>query len=358
MRIVAHNAATIWGGAERATVKLLGGLAQRGHDVRLLCNAGIVAENARRLGVESEILVIAGDLALHHTLRLRRRLLELAPDAFIVGTFKKLFIAALGAKMAGVRKVVARIGLESDTPRSWKYRVALRRWTDAVVVNSATIARSFVLLDGFESDRVRVIHNGVEPLSARKSRDVARADLGIQPGSFLIGTVARLAIQKRIDRLVEAVSLLPENVQCVVAGEGTRKAEIEAVINERGVSSRVRLLGHRNDVGDFLSALDAYVVSSDSEGLSNAMLEAMSLGKPVVSTAVSGAEDALGARSRDDAAGLIVDRTPDAIASAIRELMDHPRLAAQLGATAAHRAANEFSVERMLDEWESFLRGA
>ena len=102
MRIVAHNGAQIWGGAERATVALLRGLKERGHSVTLLCNADVVARNANARGLDTELCVIGGDIALHHSIRLAMTLKRLAPDAFIIGTFKKLFLAGLGARMGGV----------------------------------------------------------------------------------------------------------------------------------------------------------------------------------------------------------------------------------------------------------------
>jgi hypothetical protein len=104
----------------------------RGHDVLLLCNDSLVAEQAATHGIPTKICVIGGDITLHHSFRLASALREYRADAFIVGTYKKLFLATLGARMAGVPRVVARVGLESDTPRSWKYRFALTRWTDAV----------------------------------------------------------------------------------------------------------------------------------------------------------------------------------------------------------------------------------
>lgn len=358
MRIVAHNGATIWGGAEIATVKLLSGLAARGHDVTLLCNSPLVREEARNRGVDAEVMVIGGDLALHDALKLRNRLVGLAPDAFIVATYKKLFLAALGARMAGVERVIARIGLESDTPRSFKYRIALRRWTNAVVVNSSAMVAPFASLDGFDAERVHVIHNGVTAPVTRRNPLLIRDEIGIPGNAFVIGTVARLALQKRIDRLVEAVSLLPADVHCVIAGEGTRRAEIETEIDRRAVGDRVHLIGHRNDVPDIMSALDVFILSSDTEGLSNSMLEAMSLRKPVISTDVSGARDALAGRDGDGPSGIIVDFSAAAIAGAVEHLRGDAALRARLGESAGHRAVRSFSFEVMLDRWEALLASA
>jgi glycosyltransferase involved in cell wall biosynthesis len=357
MKIVAHNGATIWGGAERATVVLLKGLAGRGHDVRILCNNDLVAERAREQGVEAEICVIAGDIFLNDSLKVAKRLRDLAPDAFIVATYKKLFLAALGARMAHVPRVVARIGLESDTPRSIKYRFALRRWTDAVAVNSSSMVPAFAALSGFGQSRVRVIHNGVNAPVASRGGQALRQDLGIAKDAFVIGTVARLAKQKRIDRLIEVMKLLPGDVVCVIAGDGAQRPLLEESIQRSGLSERLHLLGDRNDVGDVLAALDVFMITSDSEGLSNAMLEAMAAGLPVVSTPVSGARDALAPDEAGVAAGIIAGFEPAAIANAVLDLRLDVARRELLGESARKRAAGKFSMDGMLDRWESLLMG-
>src|SRR3546814_748689 len=114
MYIAAHNGARIWGGAERATTRLLSGLQERGHRVRLFCNRALVAERAAAMGVPTELRPIGGDVALPHALRFAARLRRDPPDSLIIGTYKKLFLASLGAHLAGVQRVVARVGLETD----------------------------------------------------------------------------------------------------------------------------------------------------------------------------------------------------------------------------------------------------
>ena len=354
MRIVAHNAARIWGGAERATVVLLRGLADRGHDVMLLCNTTIVAEHAIARGVPAQICVIAGDLSFHHAFRLSRVLRTLEPDVFIVGTFKKLFLASIGARLAHVPRTVARVGLETDTPRSWKYRKALRSWVDGVAVNAQRMAKPFIELSGFDASRVRVIWNGVHAPQPRREAGAVRRELGLSDDVFVVGTVSRLAKQKRIDRLIDAVALLP-NVQCIVAGEGTRRKALEEHMYRKKVADRVHFLGERDDTADVIDAFDVFVVSSDTEGLSNAMLEAMSRGRPVLSTPVSGTDDALAGDANDPPAGIVTEFTAHSMAEAIAQLRDDPSRRTALAQSARMRALSRFSLDRMLDSWEEFL---
>lgn len=355
MRVAAHNAATIWGGAERATTMLLRGLMDRGHDVVLYCNNEIVAQRASEEGVPTAICVIAGDFSLHHSFRLASKLRAYRPDAFIVGTYKKLFLATLAARMARVPRIVARVGLESDTPRSFKYRFALRRWTDAVVVNARRIVAPFASLSGFGAGRVTLIHNGVAIPDDNVDATTVRDQLGIEPGHFVIGTVSRLARQKRIDRLVSVAALLPEEVHVVIAGDGKQREVLEQQMAQLGLSHRVHFIGHRDDKDVVFAALDLFVITSDTEGLSNAMLEAMARGIPVVSTPVSGAEEALAADSRGNAPGVIADFDPAAVARSIEDLIREPLRLKRMSATARERARAEFSLDTMLDRWEMFL---
>ncbi|MFL5542065.1 MAG: glycosyltransferase [Longimicrobiaceae bacterium] len=356
MFVVAHNGARIWGGAERATALLLAGLQARGHRVLLLCNDALVARRAGEMGVPARILPLGGDGMITHAIRLAAVLRRERPDAFIVGTFRKLFLAALGARLARVPRVVARVGLETDTPRSLKYRLALPRWVDAVVVNATRIRAAFDALPGLGPERVCVIPNGVVPPERRQPRGTLRAQLGIEADAPVVGAVARLARQKRLDRLLRAVAALPAEVRCVVAGDGEERESLEALAKGLGISGRVHFLGHRDDTGDVLDALDVFVVSSGREGLSNAMLEALAAGVPVVSTRVSGADDALEPFADGSAPGVIVGSGDDDLASALRQLLGDADLRARMGEAAKRRAAERFGFEGMLDRWEAVLR--
>lgn len=355
MRVVAHNGARILGGAERATVLLLSGLQSRGHDVLLICNDRKVAAYSESAGVQSKIGIIGGDLSLLHARRFARSLKAEKPGAVIVGTWKKLFFASWAAKKAGARMVVARVGLESDNPRSFKYKFALRRWTDAVVVNADRMAGSFSNLDGFDSRNVRVIHNGVVAPRRNSTSGTLRAELGIPASAPAVGTVARLAKQKRIDRLLRAFAQVPHDTHCIIAGDGDERQSLVQLSSAMGISDRVHLIGHREDKGDVLDALDVFVVTSDQEGLSNAMLEAMAFGLPIVSTPVSGAGEALLPDLDGAVPGLITSFDDASVALSINSILSDGQRQRSMSEAAKRTAASRFSIDSMLDQWEEVL---
>lgn len=357
MRIVAHHGARLWGGAERAVVRLLAGLQARSHEVLLLYNDEVVGEGARAAGVGAERLPLGGDVALPHAVRLARELERRAPDVLLISFFKKAWLGALAGRLAGVPRVVLRTALSSDVARGLKYRVALR-WIDAVVLNSPSMAGPFLAsAPAYPPTRVRVIPGAVPVPAISRGGPAVRRETGVPAGAALVGTVARLDRQKRLDRFLDAVAELPPEVHALVAGEGPEGGALRARARALGVEGRVHFLGHREDVGDVLDAMDLFVLCSDREGLSNAMMEALASGVPVVSTPVSGAALALAPLPDGSVPGALVGFDPSELAAALRRLLDDPAARQKASQAACRRARESFGFERLLDDWESVLAG-
>jgi glycosyltransferase involved in cell wall biosynthesis len=278
------------------------------------------------------------------------------PDALVVGSFKKLWLVALAAKLAGIRRVIPRVDLQTDTPRNAKYRWIMRNWIDRIVLCSDTPRADYArLLPELSQERVVTIHSGVTPRIPTRTRAEMRQELGLAPDARVIGAVARLAEQKRFDRLLEAMKLLPKDVQCIIAGDGPLGDELRRLATTLGVADRVRFIGHRDDVGNVLMALDLFVVSSDKEGLANAMLEALFLGIPVVSTAVSGALEALEPLEDGSVPGLIVGLDAGELAAAIQRVLDEPAERQRMSDNAIRRARDRFDFDKMIGQWERML---
>jgi glycosyltransferase involved in cell wall biosynthesis len=214
---------------------------------------------------------------------------------------------------------------------------------------------SFAKIKGVGADRGHMIHNGVTPPRRRAAPGELRRQLRIPASTRVIGTVARLASQKRIDRLLRAHALLLSDVHCVIAGDGPEKRALQQAAAALGTAERVHFLGHREDKGDVLDAIDVFAITSDQEGLSNAMLEAMSFGVPVVSTPVSGTAESLDDNGAGEIPGIVTSFDEKDIASALRSVLDDPARLKKMGAAASVRAKTEFSIESMLDRWEAVL---
>lgn len=358
LSIVAHNASGILGGGEIGTALLLAGLQARGHRVRMLCRDAEIARRVAAYGIPSGVQRVGGDAMLPDAFRLAARLRRERPDAVLLTTFKKVFLSGLAARLAGAPFVVQRVVLQGDTPaRGARYRIALRRFVDAVVLNANAMRPAFLAGDpALDPAKVVTLLDGVRAPVATKPAGAVRQELGIPADAFVVGCVARLARQKRFDRLLRALHRIPHPLHCVIAGEGEELEPTRALAAEIGMADRVHFPGFRADVGDVLTALDLFVVSSDREGLANAMLEAMAFGLPVVSTDVSGAREALDPADGEPRAGVVTGFDETELAGAISGMMRDADARRGMGQAARERAERRFGVERFLDDWERLLR--
>lgn len=357
MFVLAHNSSSAFGGGEIGTVLLLAGLRRRGHRVLMLFRDAENADRGASYGIPTGVQRVGGDAMLPDAVRLAARLRRERPDAVILTTFKKVFLSGLGARMAGAPFVVQRIVLQGDTPhRGARYRLALRRFVDRVVLNADAMRGPFLAGDPrLDPSRVVTILDGVRAPARTREPGAVRRELGIPPHAPVVGSVARLAGQKRFDRLLRALALLPGPVHCIIAGEGEAMEAVRAVAAELGMAERVHLVGFRRDVGDVLDAFDVFAVSSNREGLANAMLEAMASGIPVVSTDVSGAREALDPVDGEPRAGIVTGFSAAELAEAIGGLLRDPEARRRVGGAARERAERRFGEERFLDEWERLL---
>jgi glycosyltransferase involved in cell wall biosynthesis len=354
MYIIAHNGARIFGGGELRPTLLLAGLHERGHRVLMLCNNQDVASRVSKLGVPSEVLPLSGDFAIHHAIRLASRLRRERPDVLLLTTFKKTWLGGFAGRLARVPHIVSRVVLSTDVLRNLKYFFTYRFLIDTVVLNADEMRTRFANgTSAISPNRIVTIYDGVD---VGRERSTLREVLGIREDGKVIGTVARLAKQKRLDVLLRSFAVMDDDAaHCIVAGEGPERDGLERLAIELGVRERIHFLGHRSDVANVLGAMDLFVVTSDSEGMNNAMLEAMAAGVPVVTTPVSGAAEALRSSKGGIAPGIVVQPHPVAIARTLSRLLEDDDQRRRMAEAGVARALEAFSMDIMVGAWEDLL---
>lgn len=316
--------------------------------VRAQTDATLRAEGVRTLALDRRSTPHSRPwLALHRFLRDERI------DVVHAHMFRASIPGAVIGRLARVPVVVAQ-------EHTWSYEGRpLRRWGDRFVVAPASDvfvavsnadAEKMVSVERVAPEKVLMVPNGI-PAPVLTGADV-RSELGIEPGTPVLGALARLEWQKGYDVLVEAVALaapaLP-GLQVLIAGEGAQRPQLEALISRHRLTGTLRLLGHRADGPDFLSALDAVVMPSRWEGSPLALVEAMALARPIVATAVGGVPDMI----TDGEHGLLVaPEDPAALADGIRRILGDPELAARLGSAAQQRQRRELSIEATVGRFE------
>ncbi|MCC7486320.1 MAG: glycosyltransferase family 4 protein [Burkholderiales bacterium] len=185
-----------------------------------------------------------------------------------------------------------------------------------LVTVSAALKERLVGL-GVDPWRVEVLRNGVDCARFRPiDREAARRELGYARRTLL--SVGNLVPLKGHDLVIRCLALVP-GCDLVVAGEGPERSALEALARDTGVAGRVRFTGalDQDALARHYAAADALVLASSREGWANVLLEAMACGTPVVATRVGGNPEAVAAPEAGVLAG---ERTPEAIAAALREL--------------------------------------
>jgi glycosyltransferase involved in cell wall biosynthesis len=231
--------------------------------------------------------------------------------------------------------------------------------TRSVIAVSEDVRRKLVQRQGLPAEKVLSVLNGVDTeLYGRPfDRRARREALGLPPDAFVVGTVGRLAPVKDQVTLINAFALLaaaaPE-ARLVLVGDGPQRRALESRAMELGLTDRVLLLGRRDDVHDIVPAFDVFALSSISEGLPLAVLEAMAAGLGLVVTAVGGVGEAV----ERDVCGLHVSaREPEALGRALVRLHGDRALLERLGGAARARARARFDLSVMVRTYEDlYLR--
>lgn len=232
--------------------------------------------------------------------------------------------------------------------RSLGYRYWVAPVARRVICPTAVVARSLED-DGFATDRIRIIPNGVL-VDAALPRAEARAQLGLPGDARVVGIVARLRIEKAHEVLFHAfasVASVRDDVRLAVVGDGSRRGELEALAQGLGIADRIVWAGERRDARRLVKAFDAGVICSTFEGLPNAALEMMAADVPLVSTRVGTMPEILG-----DDRGVLVDvGDTAALADALVRLLDDDAEARRIGMRGGDLVRREHTMDRMVEQF-------
>lgn len=227
---------------------------------------------------------------------------------------------------------------------------------DWLIAVSERMADQIKRHPGISSSKVLAIPNSipVEVFYRPDLRESNRSKMNLAADSSVVGFTGRIEKVKRLDLLLEAFTrLVPAHphLRLAVAGEGSLFTDLRNLAHRLGVDNLVTWTGFCNDIPGFLSAIDIYVQPSNNEGMSLSILEAMAAGKPVVVTRVGSAEEII----RDRENGILIPQgDANAVAGAIKFLLENSIEADRLAQNGRSKAKNEFDIQKMVDRYTDF----
>jgi len=348
--------ADVWRGGEKWMVNAAAGLAGRGHTV--LCIGRKQAawlEKARARGVETLELPIHSDFDPIIIGRLFSLFKKRHRDVLCCNFEKDVRLGGIAGRLAGIKKIFVRKGLCLMHDKL-RYRLAYKYIVDDIITPAAFIKKQFSAFPWLNQERIHVVPNGVEVFdTARWDREKLRRVAGVNAPEPVVLGAGAIFSQKGFEYFIEALSLLHRQgvrVHGAIAGDGDKEA-ITSLAGRLNIAPYVHLLGHREDVLELMYGADLFVLSSIDEGLPNVVLEAMSVGTPVVAADAGGTPEII--TSGKD--GFVVPiKNAQALAERIAQLVNDKTLSAEMGSAGSETVQERFSIPSMVDKVESLFR--
>lgn len=354
-------ASMITGGTQTHLLQVLRFLDRTRYRPLLYClrDRGDLIPHARALDVEVRTFGMTGTLRSPRDLiglaRMTSGLRRVAPMVVHGYLLRGNFYGAVAARAAGVPVVVtSKRGLHCPTGRSERFAVAVsNRLSDTITGNSPAVLDFTREVEPRVKEPMEMIPSGIDTdrFDPQTAGDL-RAELGLvaQP---LVGTAITWRPRKGFRMLFEAFARVRAShpqARLLIAGEAEWAPDPSALADELRIRDAVILLGKRTDMPRVLGTLDVFVLPSESEGMSNALLEAMAMARPCVATAVGGNPHVVGQAG----SGFLVDY-PDsaALAERITVLLNDRALAERVGAAARERVVAAFSARTMVRQMEN-----
>ncbi len=238
----------------------------------------------------------------------------------------------------------------------------INRCVTKIIAVSGAVKDMVVREEGVAPSRVVVVHNGVELCNPEVGSPKAevRKTLNIAEEDYLIGCVANFTSKTKghevlieaIDKIVHGPQSMVHGLKVILVGDGPLRPRINLQVAGHRLEGNILFAGKRSDVQEMLQACDMCVLPSLTEGMSNALLEYMAAGKPVVATAVGGNPEVI----RDRENGLLVPADDaQALAQAMLEIMKDQALAQRLGAAARKTVEERFDIMKQIEELQRVL---
>ncbi len=241
------------------------------------------------------------------------------------------------------------LGILRGQKHATAYRF-LRRLPHAVLAVSEQVRQHVIEVDGIDPARIFTVHNGVDVEASAADHNAAREHSDDRPLVLAVGNIRHV---KGHDILIQAAARVLERlpyVRFAIAGEVLETAyfdQLQAQIEHEGMGASTQFLGGVRDLSATLQKADILVLPSRSEGFSNALIEAMAYGLPVVATAVGGNAEAVD----HGVTGLLVPvEDVKALADALLVLLMAPALAKQMGTAGQLRWREEFTAAAMMQK--------
>ena len=352
------------GGAETQVVRVACELKKRGWIVSIVTmlepESDLLLERLKTAGIEIESLGFGTSYfsSLRVLPKLQRILVPKKPYVLCSFLFHANILGQFARHLADIPRYITSIrGASFGSPKRIKFASFFHQFDDLTTLNSQKVADYMVGESILEKEKIEIIHNAISledyqrPLLVRKRE---REKLKLNEGTFLFIALGRVHPVKGYDYLVDACSKIEGDFRLIIVGKNDDNS-LARRIEKSKLNNKITLLGFRKDVANLLAASDALVLSSISEGLPNAVIEAHAAGLPVISTDVGGVKEII----VEGKSGItLAPKNARALAGAMQTFIESPpQQLREMGAIGRAHIEDTFGLDKVVDRWEEILLG-
>jgi glycosyltransferase involved in cell wall biosynthesis len=351
VKVLLVDLETEWRGGQNQAWLLLKGLRERGHQSDLVtAKSSALGQRASSAGITVHS-VDRGLLRLPAASLVGRLLRGGSYDVVHANEAHAVTAVWLAARRAGIGRTKFVISRRVGYPIGKGALAQARYRAAAQIVAISEWSAERVVRSGISADKVSIVYEGVDlpALPTGEQRTAARARFGIAANQPLLGCVGVLSPDKGQEWLIRALPLIRSelpNAKLLLAGDGPCRAQLESLARKMNLSDAVIFAGFVKDVESVYPALDVFLLPSMFEALSNALMSAMAYGVPSIAFNCGGPAEII----EHEKSGLLVsEKDPEAIANAVKRILQGPELAARFRQAGRARIEDKFSSEKMVD---------
>jgi glycosyltransferase involved in cell wall biosynthesis len=340
------------GGAERQVVTIAKWQKRHGHRPQVVCltRKGTLAAELEERGIPVTLITKKAGADFSIIGKLAQFFKEHSIDLVHTHVPTANLWGRLAAKKAGCAAIVSEHSDMAATNFKFKWINRLLNGHTAGYLVVSQHIKDLMAAAGVPAEKIKVVRNGIPGSQALDdaTRAAIRKALNVSPQEPLIGTVGRLEERKDHSMLLKACAQIKKEIPAarfMLVGDGPLRGALEKEAANLGLQNAVIFTGVRQDIPALLAALDIFVLSSVTEGISISLLEAMSAGKPCAVTQVGGNPEVV----TDKVTGRLVPaRDPKPLAAMVVELLNNPKRTVEMGAAAQLHVAAHFSQDSMM----------
>lgn len=338
-----------WGGQELRILNEMLGVRERGMEIAIACTPhSKISEYAKQQGIEVFHLPFRGNLDVKTLWGLVKIIRDHQFDIVNTHSGKDTWVGGFAAKLCGKKFIRTRhLGYRIKTSRL----NFINELADYIMTTGEHIRQSMIQYNRINPSKIASIPTGIDEHvfdPKRFTKSAARKALGLKARSPVIGTVANLRQAKRLDLFLEAAAQILQThptVQFVIGGRGPVEAKLKAQAKALGIEQQITWPGFTDDPASYMAAFDIYMLTSDDEGVPQAVMQSLMMQLPTIATSAGSTRDLL----HDDNFRLIDCGDVEAMVHHARALLDDKTLRAHYATRSRDWIITHFSKSVMID---------